>query len=149
MKKYILLLLLIGNCAIAQKDTINIKTVEFNSEFSYKMLEANQDLRKINILLEEKKNGAIKNNSLILGTSLISIFDYQHSNTDSKFAYLMRHPTPNNQIGKDVSEVVIHSFQFSFTGTVNSWITAHAEILYNPEQNFGSGTTTQSAQTVH
>ena len=65
---------------------------------------------------------------------MISIFDYQKSNTDSKFAYLMRHPTPKNQIGKDVSEVVIHSFQFSFTGTVNSWLTAHAEILYNPEQ---------------
>ena len=75
MKKYILLLILIGNYAIAQKDTINIKRVEFNSEFSYKMLEANQDLRKINILLQEKKNGAIKNNSLIIGTSLISIFD--------------------------------------------------------------------------
>jgi hypothetical protein len=127
---------------MAQKDTINIKTVEFNAEFSYKMLEANQDLRKINILLEERKNSTIKNNGLIIGTSLISIFDYQHSNTDSKFAYLMRHPTSNNQIGKDVSEVVIHSFQFSFTGTVNSWITAHAEILYNPEQNFGSGTIT-------
>lgn len=54
----------------------------------------------------------------------------------------MRHPTANNQIGKDVSEAVIHSFQLSITATVNSWLTSHAEILYNPQQGFGSGTIT-------
>ncbi|AUC80678.1 hypothetical protein [Lacinutrix sp. Bg11-31] len=142
MKKLLLTLILIGNLVFAQNDTIAIKKVEFNSGFTYKMLDQNQDLRKINILLEEKKNGTINNNSLIIGTSLISIFDYQHSNTDSKFAYLMRHPTSNNQIGKEVSEAVIHSFQLSITATVNSWISTHAEILYNPEQSFGSGTIT-------
>ncbi len=144
MKKTFLLpaLLLIGNYAFAQNDTTAIKTIGFNSGFTYKMLDQNQDLRKVNILLEEKKNGAIKNNSLIIGTSLISILDYQYSNTDSKFAYLMRHPTSNNQIGKDVSEAVIHSFQLSITATVNSWISTHTEILYNPEQSFGSGTIT-------
>ena len=36
----------------------------------------------------------------------------------------MRHPTANNQIGKDVSEAVIHSFQLSVTATINSWITS-------------------------
>lgn len=139
---FFLSLILIGNYTFAQNDTIAIKTVRFNSEFSYKMLDQNQDLRKVNILLDEKKKGSIKNNSLIIGTSLISIFDYQHSNTDSKFAYLMRHPTSNNQIGKDVSEAVIHSFQLSVTATINSWITTYAEILYNPEQSFGGGTIT-------
>jgi len=138
----LLALILIGNYTFAQNDTIAIKTVGFNSKYSYKMLDQNQDLRKVNILLEEKKNGSIKNNSLIIGTSLISIFDYQHSNTDSKFAYLMRHPTSNNQIGKDVSEVVIHSFQLSVTATINSWISTYAEILYDPEQSFGAGTIT-------
>ena len=142
MNKILLVLLLIGNCAFAQKDTTAIRIVGFNSEFSYKMLDQNQDLRKVNILLEEKKKGVIKKNSLIIGTSLISIFDYQHSNTDSKFAYLMRHPTSKNQIGKDVSEAVIHSFQLSITVTVNSWLSTHAEILYNPEQSFGSGSIT-------
>jgi hypothetical protein len=138
----ILQLLLIGYYSFCQNDTIRNKTVTFNSEFTYKMLDQNQDLRKINILLNEKKSGTIKNNSLIIGTSLISIFDYQHSNTDSKFGYLMRHPTANNQIGKDVSEAVIHSFQVSVTANVNSWLTTHAEILYNPEQSFGNGTIT-------
>lgn len=142
MKKALIALLLIGNYAFAQSDTIAIRTVGFNSEFAYKMLDQNQDLRKINILLEAKKNGSVKNNSLIIGTSLISIFDYQHSNTDSKFGYLMRHPTSNNQIGKDVSDVLIFSFQLSVTATVNSWISTHAEIMYCPEQSFGSGTIT-------
>jgi hypothetical protein len=142
MKKLLFLLLLLGNHAFSQNDTIAIKTIGFNSEFASKMLDQNQDLRKVNILLEQRQKGAIANNSLTIGTSLISIFDYQKSNTDSKFGYLMRHPTPSNQIGKEVSEVVIHSFQLSITGTVNSWLTAHAEILYNPEQSFGSGTIT-------
>lgn len=71
---------------------------------------------------------------------MISIADYQHSNTDSKFAYLMRHPTSSNQIGEDVSEAVIHSAQFAFTGAATCWLTAYAEFLYDPEQSFGSGT---------
>jgi len=144
MNKTVLLLSLIltVNYTFAQNDTTASETVGFNSEFSYKMLDQNQNLRKVNILLDEKQNGTLKNNRLIIGTSMISIFDYQHSNTDSKFAYLMRHPTSNNQIGQDVSEAVIHSFQISVTASVNSWITTHAEVLYNPEQSFGSGTIT-------
>lgn len=142
MRKIMLLLVLLGNHVFAQNDTNGINTVGFNAEYSYKMLDPNQDLRKLNILLEARAKETILPNSLIIGTSLISIFDYQNSNSDSKFAYLMRHPTSSNQIGKDVSEVVIHSFQFSFTATVNNWLTAYAEILYNPEQNFGSGTIT-------
>jgi len=117
-------------------------TIDLNPEFSYKMLDPNQDLRKLNILMEERKNGALQNKSLTIGASLISIMDLQSSNTDSKFGYLMRHPTSNNQIGTVVSEAVIHSFQVSFTGTVNNWITAYAEMLYSPEQSFGAGTIT-------
>ena len=142
MKKLILLFLFIGNYIIAQSNETTINQVTFNSEFTYKMLEANQDLRKINILLENKQNSHINTNTLVIGTSLISIFDYQSSNTDSKFGYLMRHPTSSIQIGKTVSEVAIHSFQVSFTGTVNNWLSAHAEVLYNPQQSFGSGTIT-------
>ena len=142
MKKLLFISLLLGNYALSQNDTVAIKAIGLNSEFAYKMLEQNQDLRKVYILLEEKQKGTVGNNSLTIGTSLISIIDYQKSNTDSKFAYLMRHPTANNQIGTAVSEVVIHSFQLSITGTINRWITAHAEILYNPEQSFGSGTIT-------
>lgn len=142
MRKTIFAIFLFGSGVFAQNDTTAIKTVGFNSEFTYKMLDQNQDPRKVNILLKEKSNGGIKNNSLIIGTSLISLFDYQHSDMDSKFSYLMRHPTASNQIGHDVSEVVIHSFQLSLTATVNSWLSTHAEMLYNPAQSFGSGTIT-------
>jgi hypothetical protein len=116
--------------------------VKLNSRFSYLMLDPVHNLRKINILLKEKAAGQIKSGNLYLGTSLISILDYQDSNTDSKFAYLMRHPTSNNQIGNTVSEAVIHSAQLALTGTVNSWLSVYAEMLYNPEQSFGSGTIT-------
>jgi len=142
MKKILLAFLVMSAYAFAQDDPMAIKTVGFNSEFAYKMLDQNQDLRKVNILLDEKMKGTVKNNRLIIGTSLISIFDYQHSNTDSKFAYLMRMPTASNQIGKDVTEAVIHSFQLSATAMVNSWLCMHAELLYNPEQSFGTGTIT-------
>lgn len=87
--------------------------------------------------MEERKNGVFKNKKLIIGASLISILDLQKSNTDSKFAYLMRHTTPNNQIGKVVSEAAVHSFQLSISGNVNNWLGAYSELLYNPEQSFG------------
>ncbi len=106
------------------------------------MVDPNQDLRKVNILIEERKAGNLPPKSLIVGASLIAIADYQRSNIDSKFAYLMRHPTANNEIGKEVSEAVIHSFQFSLAGAVNNWLAVYAEMLYNPEQSFGSGTIT-------
>ena len=84
MNKTFLVFLFIGSVVFAQNDTIGIKTVGFNPDFSYKMLDQNQNLRKVNILLEERKNGAIQNNRLIIGSSLISIFDYKRSNTDKR-----------------------------------------------------------------
>lgn len=124
------------------KDGNHAASIGLNSEFTYKMMEQNQNLRKTTILLEERKKGELKNRSLTFGGSLISIFDYQKSNTADKFGYLMRHPTSNNQLGKEVSELVIHSFQLSTTMAVNDWISAYAEILYCPEQSFGAGTIT-------
>lgn len=133
---------LLKSSGFSQNDTVGVKTIGFNSAYTYKMLDQNQDLRKVNVLLNEKKEGALDKNKLIIGTSLITLLDYQKSNTDSKFGYLMRHPTANNQIGKEVSEAVIHSYQLSLTALVNSWITTYAELLYNPQQSFGSGTIT-------
>lgn len=146
MKKLILffsILTLFINQVYGQEEPQKTKDIiGLNSSFSHKMLDPVQDLRKVNIFVEEQKNGVFQNKRLIVGASLISIFDYQKSNTDSKFGYLMRHPTSNNQIGDDSSEAVIHSFQLLFSGSVNSWLSAHAEILYNPEQSFGQGTIT-------
>jgi hypothetical protein len=142
MKTIMLLLLIstviVGKSQSTDSDKSDFK-LEINSPFSYRMLEPTQNIRKVSILMEEKESGNLDDSKLIIGTSLIAIADYQNSNIDSKFAYLMRHPTSNNQIGKVVTEAVIHSFQVSLTGNVTSWLSSHAEILYNPEQSFGTG----------
>ncbi len=116
--------------------------IGLNTFLSARMMDQNQELRKIDILLESRQAGLLPGKSLVLGASVIAIADFQHTNTDSKFAYLMRHPTANNSIGTEASEVVLHSAQLSFTGAVNSWIAVYGEMLYNPEQSFGTGTIT-------
>jgi len=113
-----------------------------NSEFSYLMMEPNQNLRKLKLLIKSKSEGKIADKSLTIGFSMIGLMDYQKSNTNSKFGYLMRHPTSNNQIGESVSEAVIHSSQISLTASLNNWITAYGELLYDPQQSFGAGSIT-------
>ena len=113
-----------------------------NPEFSFNMLDQNQNLRKVSILLDHKKDKILGERGIIIGCSLIALVNFQHSNTDSKFGYLMRHPTANNQIGRSVSEAVLHSFQVSSTASINSWMSAYSEILYNPLQSFGQGSIT-------
>ncbi|NCA85567.1 MAG: hypothetical protein EOM83_08335 [Clostridia bacterium] len=144
MKKIILLSLFImfGLLAFSQDTLQKTSAVITNSRLMYRMLEPNMNLQKVQILLEERKNGQLQNGQLVIGASLISLLDYQKSNRDSKFAYLMRHPTSRNQIGKEVSEAVIHSFQLGLTGAINNWLALHAEILYDPAQSFGEGTIT-------
>ena len=117
-------------------------TVQSNPEFTYGMLEHSRDLRKVQYFLEARRDGDVAAKGFTLGGALVAISDFQQSSDDSKFAYLMRHPTSNNQIGKRVSEVVLHSFQVGMTGTINSWLAAHVSLLYDPEQSFGSGTIT-------
>ena len=79
---------------------------------------------------------------LTISGSIIGIANYQDSNRPSKFGYLMRNPTSANQIGDTVSEALIHSAQLGFTANLTDWLTGYAEILYNPQQNFASGTIT-------
>ncbi len=128
--------------AVSSQTTFAQAPILTNPTYSYTMLESSQDLKKTQLLLQERKEGHLPDQGLTIGGALIGIADFQQSSDDSKFAYLMRHPTSSNQIGKQVSEAVLHSFQIGLTGTVNSWMAAHAELLYNPEQSFGSGTIT-------
>lgn len=106
------------------------------------MLEGNQNLRKVPILLQALQEGQLEAGNLYLGASIVAIADYQSSNTDSKFAYLMRHPTSKNQVGKTVSEAVVHTVQMGITAPINKWLTGYMELLYDPEQSFGAGTIT-------
>lgn len=122
----------------AEKESL----IRTNSELSYKMLENHQRLRKYDVLLEEKQKGNIEDRSLVLGVSVVPLIDYQKTNRDSKFGYLMRHPTSKNQIGTYVSEAVIHTFQVGATATINDWISFSGELLYDPQQSFGDGTIT-------
>lgn len=116
--------------------------LQTNSEYSFEMLDhtksVNQKQKKI---LKFKQNG-VMDKGLIIGGSVTPIIDYQKSNTDSKFGYLMRHPTSANQLGKNVSEAVIHSAELNFTANLSNSLTAYTEFLYDPEQSFGEGTIT-------
>ncbi|MDC3351818.1 hypothetical protein OAV92_01105 [Crocinitomicaceae bacterium] len=144
MKYFLLIPCLFALTAIAQ-DSIpqkNKPSLTINPAFSHQMMEPVQNLRKVNCFLKGKQEKSIVSRQLIIGASLIAICDYQRSNIDSKFGYLMRHPTSSNQIGNEVTEAVVHSFQLSFSGAVNNWLGAYAEMLYNPEQSFGAGTIT-------
>ena len=89
---------------------------------------------------------AIQNGDLTsrvtLSGQITVLGNYQRSNSDTKFGWLMRHPTSANQIGEEVSEFVVHSASLAATARVTDNITTYVELLYDPEQSFGSGTIT-------
>lgn len=119
------------------------KFVQFNSTYGYQVLDPTTRInRKQQFILESKDSGVIKPGTLTLSGSVWADSDYQQSNVSDKFGWLMRHPTFRNQQGNSVSHALIHSAQFSTTYAANNWITAYAELLYDPEQSFGSGTIT-------
>ncbi len=107
MKKTILallsLFLFFNHDMSSQVNVIAVETVQeqstqvgLNSDLTYRLMEPNQELRKNDILIDAKTEGLIEDKSLSFGFSIIGIVDYQKSNRNSKFAYLMRHPTSNN-----------------------------------------------------
>lgn len=120
------------------------KLIKFDPECSDVML--NENTTNINqkqlYLLKARQSGAIKENSLYLGGRFIGLMNYQSTNIDSKFGWLMRHPTANNQIGTFASEAVVHSVQTEIIGSILPWLTYYSNILYDPEQSFGAGTIT-------
>lgn len=112
-----------------------------NASYSYKVLD--HSLRtnaKQRYQLEAIRDGALEQ-KLTFGGQVTALMDYQTSNSNSKFGWLMRHPTSANQIGKTSTEAVVHSSNLNVTARLTDNITAYAELLYNPEQNFASGST--------
>lgn len=117
--------------------------VRFDSKYSYEMLDPNTHInRKQQMILSKKLKGELDTNAVYVGGAVTSILNHQKSNTPDKFGYLMRHPTANNQRTTSSSEAVIHSAQLGLTANMGEWTTAYMELLYNPEQSFGSGTIT-------
>ena len=92
-------------------------------------------------ILRAMQDGALDRRVTLSGAVTV-LADYQESNSDTKFSWLMRHPTSNNQIGETVSEAVVHSAQLATTARLTDDITTYVEFLYNPQQSFGSGTIT-------
>lgn len=121
----------------------NTGFVRFDHDYAYEMLDPTTDINSKQLsLLERKRDGKIEENAVYFGGAITAIADFWDSNRDSKFGYLMRHPTAGNQVGKTVSEAVIHSAQLNFTASLGDWVSAYGELLYDPEQSFGQGTNT-------
>ncbi|MCR9268337.1 MAG: hypothetical protein NXI03_12275, partial [Alphaproteobacteria bacterium] len=116
--------------------------VGISPEYSYRMLDHAEGVNTRQLIqLQAIQNGELPNRVTLSG-GITVLGNMQRSNSDTKFGWLMRHPTSSNQIGEDVSELVVHNAQLAFTARMSDWITAYAEILYDPEQSFGSGTIT-------
>ena len=117
--------------------------VRVDPTYGYEILDPTTHInRKQRLILERRRDGTLAPDTLHVHGAITAIANHQSSNRDDKFGYLMRHPTASNQVGDTVSEATIHSAQLGFTGSVGSWITGHAEMLFDPEQSFGRGTNT-------
>lgn len=143
MKKMLIFGMLISTMGFSQTEVVESGSslIDLNPRVTYLMTEPNQEWRKELVLLEERQKGHMNTQGLTLGTQLITLGNYQKSNVNSKFGYLMRHPTSSNQIGYEVSEAVVHSWKLSAIGNVNSWLSSFVELLYDPQQSFGAGAT--------
>ena len=124
-------------------DATSDRFLKIDWNFGYEILDPTSNInRKQRLILERRQEGTLAPDSLYVEGAVTAITDYQSSNRADKFAYLMRHPTAANQVGHEVSEATIHSSQLGFTAMLGDWVTGHAQILYDPEQSFGTGTNT-------
>ncbi len=113
-----------------------------SSEYAYRMLDHAENVNTKPLLILQAKQMSELDDRVTISGGITVIANHQKSNRDSKFGWLMRHPTSNNQVGDKASEIVVHSAQAAVTAQVTPNLTAYAELLYNPEQSFGQGTIT-------
>lgn len=119
------------------------KFLRTDSDFSYEILDPNTNRnRKQRLILDRRQDGTLGPDSVHVQGAVTAVANYQSSNRSDKFAYMMRHPGAVNQVGDVVSEAAIHSAQLGFTATLGDWITGHAQVLFDPQQSFGTGTNT-------
>ena len=111
-------------------------------EYGFALLDHAETVNRKRILQLEARQSGTLNQMITLSGGVTVLADYQTSNRDDKFGYLMRHPTLNNQIGDTASEAVVHSSNLAVTAALTDNITAYIEMLYSPEQSFGAGTIT-------
>ncbi len=117
-------------------------TVGFNNSYAFQMLDNAEAANTKPLVQLAAASAGDLDSRVVLSGGVTAIANQQWSDTDSKFGYLMRHPTTNNQIGKSVSEAVIHSAQLAVTAKLTDSVIAYAEMLYDPQQSFGAGNIT-------
>ena len=117
-----------------------------SSAYSYRMLDHAEDVTTKAVVQLEAITEGLLDDTVTISGGMTAIGTYQRSNRSSKFGYLMRNPTSANQIGKTVSEAVLHSAQLAVTARVTDDVTAYAELLYDPQQSFAAGTITGLAR---
>ncbi len=84
--------------------------VRINSRIGYELLDPTSNInRKQRLILEFRRDGNLEPSGVTFHGAVTAVADYQTSNRDDKFGYLMRHPTARNQVGDEVSEAAIHS----------------------------------------
>jgi len=124
------------------QDTFHQSLVGVSPDYGYEVLDHAEGANtKALIILQAMQAGDLDRRVMLSG-GITALANYQESNSNTKFGWLMRHPTSANQIGETVSEFVVHSAQFAATARVTDNITVFTEMLYNPQQSFGSGTLT-------
>jgi len=134
---------MVPGAAAPTSESTAAQFVRVDSDYGYEILDPTTSInRKQRLILERRKDGTLAPDRLHVQGAITAIANYQSSNRDDKFGYLMRHPTAANQVGDTVSEATIHSAQLGFTGTLGDWLTGHAVMLFDPEQSFGRGTNT-------
>ncbi|WP_300399223.1 hypothetical protein, partial [uncultured Sphingobium sp.] len=117
-----------------------------NAAYAYQMLDHAENVNtKPLVQLAALQSGELTDRVTLSG-GITAIANYQWATVDSKFGYLMRHPTSANQLGDNVSEVVLHSANLALTARLLPNVTGYAELLYDPEQSFGQGTITALAR---
>ena len=81
-----------------------VQLLGVDSEFGYEILDPTSDInRKQRLILERKRDGTLAPDGLNLHGAITAVANFQTSNRDDKFGYLMRHPTSQNQVGDTVS----------------------------------------------
>ncbi|MBH5321445.1 hypothetical protein I5L03_02450 [Erythrobacter sp. JGD-13] len=113
-----------------------------NSTYAFAMLDHTENITTRPLVQLEAQRDGLLDSRVTLSGQVTAIANYQRSDTDDKFGYLMRHPTSVNQLGDNVSEAVLHSVSLAFTANVAPRVTAYGELLYDPQQSFGGGTIT-------
>jgi len=113
---------------------------------SAKVLDHRQHVNQRQILQLQARAATDQEPVVTVGGQVIAIANAHWSNRTGKFGYLMRHPTANNQRTRSTQEIALNSVQLGVTIAPTEAITGYFEMLYDPEQSFGAGTTVALAR---